>query len=123
MSSFLAAQNSLSLFRGASRTIVLTITNSDGSVFDLTGYTVWFTAKKSISDIGYVLRKKSDNPAQAVVTQPKGGVVEIYFVPGDTKDLPAASYIFDVWIVGTTNRYLVVGPAELKLQDAVTRIE
>jgi hypothetical protein len=120
---FLTAENSISMYRGTSKILSLTVTDSSGDPYDLTGATIWFSLKKKVSDSVPLIQKRSDNPAQAAITSAKGGLAEVYLIPSDTYDLDVRDYVFDVWVVTVGgDRYLVVGPATFTLEYTVTRI-
>lgn len=124
MTSYLNTENALEMVRGTTKTLSLDVQDEDGDVFDLTGVTIWFTMKKVITDIDFVVQKKSDVLAQITITDAKAGECEIYLLPDDTKLLDVREYVFDIWLVTMTGaRYLVAGPSTLEIQNSVTRIQ
>ena len=122
--SYLNTSNLLEIVRGTSKTLDVTVLDEDGDPFDLTGATIWFTVKKVISDEFAVIQKKSDVPAEIVITDARAGTCEIYLLPDDTRLLDVREYVFDIWVVTAAGaRYLVAGPSTLELQNSVTRIQ
>jgi len=83
--------NAFELIRGDSANISITVTDDNGDGIDLTGYDVWFTAKRSPRDIdnNAVLTKKvSDGDSE--------GRVDIDFTPEETNELKPRSYFWDI---------------------------
>ena len=118
------AANSLTLVRGATKTIELTVLDDAGEAFDLTSAELWFTVKKFISDETFVIQKRSTNVTEIAITSACEGKASIYLLPVDTFNLAVREYTFDIWVVTSLGaRYLVVGPSTLDLQDSVTRIQ
>jgi len=122
--SYLNTTNSLSIVRGTTKTISLTITDEAGDAFDLTDATIWFSVKKTLADVNPLILKKSDTPTDITITSAREGTAEIYLIPSDTFDMDVREYLFDVWVVTATGaRYLVTGPSTLEIQNSVTRIQ
>lgn len=118
------ATNSLTLVRGTSKTIELTVFDDAGEAFDLTNAELWFTVKKFISDETFVIQKRSTDVTEIAITSAREGKANIYLLPADTFNLAVREYTFDIWVVTALgSRYLVVGPSTLDLQDSVTRIQ
>lgn len=121
--------NAVQLVRGTTKTFELTVLDDAGGAFDLTGASLWFTVKKTIKDVDFVVQKRSTDPSEIAITSAKEGKASIYLLPADTNLLDVREYVFDVWVVvvptppATPLRYLVVGPSTLELQDSVTRIQ
>ena len=122
--SYLNPSNALTLVRGTTKTIALTVLDEAGDAFDLTGATIWFTMKKVIADEAFVVQKKSDVSTEIAIMVAKEGTCEIYLLPADTQLLDVREYVFDIWVVTAAGaRYLVSGPSTLELQNSVTRIQ
>lgn len=119
----LQEENAVSIVRGASRTFVLTVTDTNDKVVDLTGAVIYFTVKERVDDRSPVIFKSSVNPSDILITNPKGGVAEIYLNPADTKDKEAKEYVFDVWAaLSSGKRYPVVDPSTFEIRPGVTVI-
>jgi len=118
-----SSPNALQMVRGTSKTIELEVSDENGDAFDLTTAVVWFTVKKRISDEIAIIQKRSSNATEVVITDARAGQAEIYLVPGDTFALDVREYVFDIWVVKGSKRYLVTGPATFELQNSVTRIQ
>lgn len=124
MSSILAPSNSLSVIQGSSKTLELTVTNSDDNTpVDLTGATIYFTMKDVITDPQAVLQKISTDTAQIEITTPRDGKAQIKFLPADTKTKDPGTYTFDVWAVLASGKRIVpIPPTTLKIERSVTVI-
>jgi hypothetical protein len=118
---FLNPVNSVSVIRGSSKTFQLTVTDQDGNVVNLTGATIYFTVKRNIKDVEWVIQKKSTDVTQINITQPIDGIAQIYLQPGDTVNLDPKDYIFDVWVVlSSGQQYPVVTPTTFEVEAGVT---
>ena len=119
--SFLAPKNAVTMTRGTSKTLALSVTRDDGSVPNLTGAKIAFTLKAAITDDRVVVVKTSSKPSEVWITDPGGGKAEIYLIPGDTKNLPIRQYVYDIWVqLAAGERYAVVPPTTLDLQLGAT---
>ena len=122
MANTLAPVNSLTVIRGASKTLELTVKDPDDSPIDLTGSRVVFTAKASITDTLPLIQKDSDKGITEVeIINPTAGLARIYLSYLDTGSLDPGLYEFDVWVhLASGKRYPVIGPCELEVHPAVT---
>ena len=120
--SYLAPENSISVIRGTTKTLKLTVTDSTGTAVNLTGGKLVLTVKSSIYDDLPLVQKLTTDPDQAAITLPREGVVEFYLEPADTQALVPRDYIFDVWYIAATSgeRYAVVPPATFTVTPGVT---
>jgi hypothetical protein len=104
----------ITIFRRDTQTIKVTITDSDGSVFNLTGYDTWFTVKKNPTDAD---AKAVIGPIAGSSTGPTTGVCEFALSVTDT-NVSAGTYYFDVQINdGTTDVKTVAYGRIVILQD------
>jgi hypothetical protein len=74
------------MFRGDSRTIAVAALQPDGvSVQNITGWTLWFTAKMAIldADVAAIFQKKTGGLG-ITITSPTGGLASIALAPADT---------------------------------------
>jgi len=130
MSSLLLPDNAIEVIRGETKTLRLTVQQKDPTgekqwiPVDLTGAVVYMTVKKEAEHREYLFQKKSTVPAEAQITNERGGVAEIYLTAEDTANLDTTDYVFDVWVhyTATGKRYPVVKPSVLRLVPGVTRI-
>ena len=118
----LSPENSLTVIRGASKTLDMTITDTDtGRAADLTGGRIVLTVKESVTDARPVIQKISDEATQAEITLPRSGIARIYLVPADTQNLTLKDYVFDVWVIlASGKRYHVIQPSVFTIQPGVT---
>jgi hypothetical protein len=114
--------NSLTVIRGTSKTLQLTVTKPDGTYYDLTGARLVLTVKEGLSDDLPTIQKRSNVPAEGAITVPRQGIAEFYLKPVDTQGLkPCCSLVFDVWLITASgDRYCVVAPSTFVVQPGVT---
>lgn len=116
-------ENAITLLRGVTKTLRLTIQDEDGDPVDLTAATIYFTVKRKIGDELPLFQKISTSPTQAEITDAKGGVAKIYIYPGDTQGRDPGEYVFDIWLVtGTGKQFAVVPPSIFEIEAAVTEL-
>ena len=108
------------MFKGDSRTFRITVTDSNGSVVNITDGDMTFTMKSIATDIVPILQKKSTVPGEIVFVDPTHGIAEIYILPDDTESLTAKSYVFDVEFITSTDKVYTVYVGTLTLQQDVT---
>jgi hypothetical protein len=122
MTEILQSKNAITILRGESKTLKLTVTNPDSTPLNLTGGRIVFTVKGNALDAIPLLQKTTDNSSQALITSATGGLAEIYMIPGDTKTLSIKEYVFDVWLILGGKQYPIVPPSTLNLQPGVTTL-
>jgi len=89
----------IEMYQGNDRTIEVTLTDSDGAAFDLTGVTIYFTVRKSESDAAAVIEKSSLVATEIVIIGvATGGVFEVYLVPADSATIDG-EYVYDFTLV------------------------
>lgn len=121
--SILFPENSLTIIRGASKTLKLTVADENAAMVDLTGARIYFSVKVSDRDPQPLFQKSSNNPAQAEITVPREGIALIYLQPSDTQNLDPHEYVFDVWVIlANGKRYPVVKPSVFKVDPGVSLI-
>jgi hypothetical protein len=102
------------IYKGQSATFRITITDEDGERYDLTGATLYFRVKVSVTTADPALiTKVSSTPAQITILAQSGdtvGQAEIYLLPADTTALTAINYVYDVWILKATGEKEPVVP-------------
>lgn len=119
--SMLLPENSVSIIRGTSKTMKLTVKDGRGALVNLTGATIYFTVKKHEKDEHALIQKISTNILQVEIPNPSDGVANIYLLPSDTTPLCAGRYKFDVWVVlSSGERFVVVPPSVFEVQSGVT---
>jgi len=81
--------------RGESKIVELAFTNSDGSVFNLSGTTIIFQSKANFNDPAYLIEKTITGHYI-----PESGLSRMYLTTGDTNLCPgdylAAFKIYDI---------------------------
>jgi hypothetical protein len=119
--SILLPENSVTVHRGASKTLNLTVKDADGNPVDLTGATLYFTVKRKETDASCIIQKISSDVAQIEIASPATqGTAQIFLQPSDTNKDPG-KYRFDVWVVLASGaRYVVVKPSVFEIVPGVT---
>lgn len=115
--------SAVSISRGASKTLRVTVKDAAGAPVNLTNATVYATVRTQVEASTAAITKVSTNAAQAAVTDGPGGICEVYFTPSDTSALAAAEYKYDVWVVlASGKRYQVISNSTFTVVAAVTVI-
>lgn len=113
--------NAFPMRRGQAKTLGLTVVDGNGKPYNLTGATVILTVKESAESQNVLIRKTSENAAQAIITAPREGLAQIYMSPSDTRNLAVKQYVFDVWVVTADGKpYPVVEESVLDLKPSIT---
>ena len=120
--SILGPENEVEIYRGASKTFELHVTDAEEHDVPLTGARVILSVKCDIRDAAPLVQKDSQvGAAQVDITHPLEGKAEIKFVPSDTQTMDVGEYIFDVWVVlASGTRSPVVSPSPFKVVAGVT---
>jgi hypothetical protein len=91
--------NEITVFRGNDRTIEVTVTDSAGGAYNLTGATIYFNVKKDEDDVASVIAKSTADVAEIKILSPAtNGVFEIYLVPADSATI-SGLYVYDITLV------------------------
>jgi hypothetical protein len=121
--SILFPENAITIIRGSSKTLKLTVTDETDAKVNLTGARLYFSVKVSERDPQPLFQKSSNNSAQAEITVPREGIALIYLQPSDTQNLDPHEYLFDVWVVlANGKRYPVVKPSVFKVEPGISFI-
>lgn len=125
-----AAVKTITVVRGANKTLLMTVRDSNKQPVDLTGAKVWFTVKNRIEDVAACISKKNllagGVDGQILVLLPQTGAqkgqAKIFLVPADTAGMdPDESYWCDAWVqLATGEKYQVVSNRPFKVESAVT---
>lgn len=114
-------ENSVTVIRGSSKTLELTVTDANGTAVDLTDARVVMTVKCKVEDRDWLIQKTTDDALQAVITAPRSGIARIFLVPADTQNLDPKQYVFDVWtVLSNGRRFAVVQPSVFEVTAGVT---
>jgi len=107
----------LEIYRGDSKSYDLTFTNGDGEAIDITGWTIFFTAKekRTDSDDDAVMSKDVTNHSD-----PTGGVSAISFTASETNIDPKA-YYYDIQVKKADGTIRTVLVNKLQILIDITR--
>lgn len=93
----------ITMYRGDTDIITVTVVDGEGTAFDLTGYTMRFTVKNKSSDTDSLAKI---GPTTATIASPLTGIGLIAISETDS-DLKDKSYIYDVQITDATHNKTV----------------
>ena len=85
-----------SMYLGEARTIPFTATNSNGTPFDLTSYTLTLSLSVALPSGGVFTLQKSSTNGGITITNAAGGVAQINMTTSDSTGLIAGSFQFDI---------------------------
>lgn len=121
---FLDTESAVEVIQGESKNLELHVTyQEDGTDFDLTSATIYFTVKCGLPEIEPTLQKVSTDSAQIEVDAiPTTGKATIHILSADTKAMNPGIYVFDVVVVSGADQYVVVGPSTFTVSRGVTRL-
>lgn len=109
---------SIQITRGNDRTLELNVTKDD-VVYDITGWTLFFTVKSKICD----------DDADAVITKtvtshsdPTNGVTQVELTHDDT-DIDVGTYMYDIKTKDTDGKFSSSRVGTLEILDRVTQRE
>ena len=103
----------ISMIRGDTEAMTVACTEDGVARSFVTGDTVYFTVKKSVSVTEKILQK--------VITSFTNGKALIDIRPSDTQSLDVKPYIYDIQVVfANSTKKTVLGPATFELTNEVT---
>jgi hypothetical protein len=110
----------LSLTRGNSQTYNLTFKKSDGTVYNIKNWVVFFTIKSAhtLPDSAVSLQKIISTFSDS--TGGTSGVAAINLVPADTSSLEPGEYDFDIKVTTAVNENYTVMKGKFSLEYDVT---
>jgi len=128
------SSNAIDLYQGESKDLDLTVTQladeaeSNECVevlvpVDLTGATLFFTVRKTAVSPTILIEKDSTNIIEIEIVSPETeGRAIIHLTSGDTVNLDAGSYVFDVWVeLSSGKRSPVIEVSEFIVREAVKK--
>lgn len=112
------------LFRGDTSVLTVTVTR-EGVVENLTGASIWFTAKEDLTDLDADALMAYDNlsggASRVTVATPANGVVRVTFNPADTALAPVDTPVFaDVQVKTAANEIFTAAFGQLVFRADVT---
>jgi len=106
----------MTITKGDTYNFSVTVKSSAGVIFDLTGYTMVFTVKDSIT----LPDSEANISSTAVISDPTTGKGEFILLPSDTT-IDVKDYFYDVQISdGANNVYTVIKKDVLSITDEIT---
>lgn len=107
----------LTLKRGDTFVRTLYFEDENGNALDITGWTIYFTVKKSIDDSDDDAIIKKDITSH---TDPENGKSELELTPTETAQSPG-TYCFDIQIKDTQGKILTILEGEIIFTKDVTQ--
>jgi len=107
------------VYKGDDKTWTLNIKNSSGSAVDITGWTIFFTAKtnKTDTDDNAIIKKEVSTH-----TNPTQGISSLTLTNSDT-NVTAKTYWYDIQAVDGSNNVHTFGVGQFEVkQDVTTRV-
>jgi len=116
------AGQTITLLRGESKTLQLTVLDQDRNPVDLTGTTLTMMVKKRACDTVALIEKSSSDPTEIEIQTPAtAGIANIKIAASDTANLAPARYVYDIWIQMSTLECLpVIRPGAFEVNWSVT---
>ena len=106
----------MTITKGDKHEFSVAVTDNVGAVMDLSGMTMTFTAKDSITK----LDAEADISATAVIATPSSGIGAFTLLPADTT-IDVKDYFYDVQISDGANAvYTVIKDSTLTITNQVT---
>lgn len=100
--------DNIEMYSGNNRTIEVTLTDSDGAAFDLSGAVLYFNVKKNEGDAASLISKSSAVATEiAIVAPATGGVFEVFLLPADSASLNG-EYYYDMTMVINLETFTLV---------------
>jgi len=120
----MAAGQSHTVYKGESKTLLLTISDSDGVRLDITGFTIEFQVKLKDGDADPPLISKSVGSGITILTQSGGtlGQATVKIDSADTTGLTAQKHRYDVIVIDLVgDRQVVVPPSNFWVKEVVNQ--
>lgn len=112
------------MFRGDDTDFTLTFSKIDGTAQDITGWTIWFTAKIAESDADEQAKFQKSTAAGAgiVLTTPAEGIATVSILEADTSDLRNETVLYyDVQVKDGADKIVTTEKGTLTVQVDITR--
>lgn len=119
MGLLLGAANVLELYGGTSKTLRVRVQDALGAVYDLAGSELVFTVKRACKGNTVLLQKRTSVVGEGAIVSAVDGVAEIYLRPADTEGWWQGEYLFDMWLLRGSDRYVLIGPTAMQVKSTV----
>lgn len=110
----------MNVYRGDDKVFDINVTDSEGEIVDITGYTVKFTVRAEANDDTYLIHKTTPSGSGISLIDPTNGVARLSLSSTDT-DLTPGKYVYDVEVTDTNGRVSTVVVDTFKIIRDVTR--
>lgn len=94
----IAPNNSFTIAQGANVILLVSVTNQCGDAVDLTGSSLFFSAKDCFDDQFPKIYKASSDILQINIFDPIHGRAYVYLLPADTRTLGPGKFLYDLWV-------------------------
>jgi hypothetical protein len=112
---------SITLVRGDTEHLRVTVTDADGDTVNLTGADAWFTVKRRVADPDDRAAIALRMGAGIEVEDAPGGVLIVTLTATETDDMVPGVYRYDVQVRDANGRISTVADGRLVLRSDVTR--
>lgn len=114
--------DTIEIYKGESKTLLLTVLDENRDPQDLTGATLTMTVRKRITDTATVITKVSTTVTEIEIQAPAtGGLAKIFLTPADTSSLAPGDYVYDIWTeLASGRKSPVIKPSQFVILLAVT---
>lgn len=114
----LSAKVDIQYRTGESQTFLVTVTDTTGTLVDLTGATLKMTVVDNVETPTTTIAKTATLLTQSGATL---GQAEIDFVPSDTSSMAAGQYFYDVRIMLASGEvHTLIGKSSFFLEKSIT---
>ena len=103
----------IEIWKGKNKDIVITITDENRKIIDITGALLFFTVKKK-----YVQKDADIKIHDVVPSDPVNGIGEINILPEHTRDLKIGNYFYDIQML-LDNKIRVLITGNMYIKDVV----
>ena len=114
----LAGNYNFTIDQGAHFERIVTITNADGTVYDLTGYTARMQIRTELDAEDVVIELTTENGRIALGDEE--GTITLTILAADTADITSDG-VYDIEIIDDSDRVFRVLKGKIRLEPEVTR--
>lgn len=118
-------EQTLEMVQTSTKVYTIPVKRKDGTPFDLTGSTIYFTAKESPDDLDANAVFQKSTAGGIVITDAPNGIAQVTIDPADTTSLKLDKdrlkiLFWDVKVITTSLDAFVVGKGDLRVLAPVT---
>lgn len=112
----------LEITRGDTTTLNVSCFQTDGvTPLNITGYTLWFTAKYVVADADPGVFQKTTTAGGITITNAAGGIATVSLVPTDTSSLAGVVLLWDLQGKDPSGNITTLASGTLTITADITR--